>query len=75
MLASTIFPVWLGWLFAALSARLAAFGFTLGLGVGALVGWSRLALGAHSESEVVAAWLLGRVVSLPSISAIAIVAR
>ena len=70
MLASAIFPVWLGWLFAALSARLAAFGVALGLGVGALVGWSRLALGAHSESEVVTAWLLGSVVSLAAMPAL-----
>lgn len=70
MLASAIFPVWLGWLFAALSARLAPFGVALGLGVGALVGWSRLALGAHSESEVVTAWLLGSVVSLAAMPAL-----
>lgn len=67
---SFTFPVWLGWLFAAWNPRLAALGIALGLGVGALVGWSRLALGAHSESEVATAWLLGSLVSLAAVPAL-----
>ena len=58
-LASSILPVWLGWLLAEGAGGISAPGMLLGLAVGGLVGWSRVVLGAHSVSEVVAGWLLG----------------
>jgi len=64
MLAASIFPVWLGRLLAGPSRRFSLPGVMLGLAVGALVGWSRLVLGAHSPSEVMAGWLLGMGISL-----------
>ena len=39
-------------------------GILLGLAFAILIGWSRLAVNAHSVSEVVAGWLLGTSVSL-----------
>lgn len=64
MLASSIFPVWMGWLLAGPSRRFSLYGVALGLVIGAVVGWSRLVLGAHSSSEVVLGWLLGVGISL-----------
>lgn len=63
-LAASIFPVWLGWLLARHGRRCSAYGAALGLGVAAVVGWSRLVLGAHSPSEVILGWLLGAGISL-----------
>ena len=64
MLASSIFPVWMGWLLAGPSRRCSLYGVVLGLAIGAVVGGSRLVLGAHSPSEVLLGWLLGLGVSL-----------
>ncbi|HEX7971442.1 MAG TPA: phosphatase PAP2 family protein [Thiobacillus sp.] len=64
MLASSIFPVWLGWLLAGPSRRFSLYGVALGLAIGAVVGWSRLVLGAHSPSEVILGWLLGMGISV-----------
>ena len=64
MLASSIFPVWMGWLLAGPTRRFSLYGVVLGLAIGAVVGWSRLVLGAHSPSEVVLGWLLGLGISL-----------
>ena len=64
MLASSIFPVWMGWLLAGPTRRFSLYGVVLGLAIGAVVGWSRLVLGAHSPSEVVLGWLLGLAISL-----------
>ncbi|MGE5320828.1 MAG: phosphatase PAP2 family protein [Hyphomicrobiaceae bacterium] len=64
MLASSILPVWMGWLLAGPTRRFSLPGVLLGLAIGAVVGWSRLVLGAHSPSEVIAGWLLGMVISL-----------
>ena len=63
MLASSIFPVWMGWLLAGPASRFSLRGVMLGLAIGAVVGWSRLVLGAHSPSEVVLGWLLGVAIS------------
>jgi membrane-associated phospholipid phosphatase len=64
MLASSIFPVWMGWLLAGSTRRFCRAGVILGLAIGAIVGWSRLVLGAHSLSEVIAGWMVGMGVSL-----------
>jgi membrane-associated phospholipid phosphatase len=64
MLASSIFPVWMGWLLAGPTRRFSLHGVMLGLAIGAVVGWSRLILGAHSPSEVMAGWVLGMGISL-----------
>lgn len=64
MLAASVFPMWLGWLLAGPTRRLSLYGIALGLAIGAMVGWSRLVLGAHSPSEVIAGWLLGAAISL-----------
>jgi len=64
MLASSVFPVWMGWLLAGPGRRFSLVGVMLGLAIGAVVGWSRLVLGAHSPSEVVLGWLLGLGISL-----------
>jgi membrane-associated phospholipid phosphatase len=64
MLASSIFPVWMGWLLAGPTRRFSLHGVMLGLAIGAVVGWSRLILGAHSPSEVIAGWVLGMGISL-----------
>jgi len=45
MLASSIFPVWMGWLLAGPTRRFSLHGVILGLAIGAVVGWSRLILG------------------------------
>lgn len=63
MLASAVFPVVLGWLSLGRVPRRSTNGLGVGLMVGILfggmVGCSRVALGAHSWSEVVLGWLLG----------------
>ncbi|MBI3432068.1 MAG: phosphatase PAP2 family protein [Hydrogenophilales bacterium] len=64
MLASSVFPVWMGWLLAGPTRRFSLYGVMLGLAIGAVVGWSRLVLGAHSPSEVIVGWLLGMGISL-----------
>lgn len=64
MLATSIFPVWMGRLLAGTERRFTLPGVLLGLTIGAAVGVSRLVLGAHSPSEVVAGWLVGLAVSL-----------
>ena len=64
LLASSILPMWMGRLLAGPDKRFSLPGVMLGLAIGALVGWSRLVLGAHSPSEVIAGWLLGLGISL-----------
>lgn len=64
MLASSVLPVWMGWLLAGPRRRFSLYGVLLGLAVGAVVGASRLVLGAHSPSEVLAGWILGLGISL-----------
>ncbi len=64
MLAASIFPVWMGWLLAGPARRFNPYGVVLGLAIGAVVGWSRLVLGAHSTSEVILGWLFGLGISL-----------
>src|SRR3569623_2096230 len=64
MLATSILPVWMGRLLAEPGQRFSLSGVSLGLVIGAAVGVSRLALEAHSPSEVMAGWLLGLAISL-----------
>lgn len=70
MLAASIFPVWMGWLLAGPGRRFSLYGVALGLAIGAVVGWSRLVLGAHSPSEVILGWFLGMGISLVACKAI-----
>ena len=58
-LATAILPVWLGWMLNRGTGRYAPAGLLVGLVLGALVGYSRVYLGAHSASESVLGWLLG----------------
>lgn len=64
-LATAILPVWLGALLGGerRQARFALVGVLAGLALGALVGWSRVHLGAHSPSESVLGWILGAGIS------------
>jgi membrane-associated phospholipid phosphatase len=62
-LATAILPVWLGWMLARGRCRIHPVGMLAGLALGALVGWSRVELGAHSPSESVAGWLLGALIA------------
>jgi len=63
LLATSVLPVLFGWLFARDQNRVKPAGAVFGLLIGAIVGLSRIFLGAHSVSEVVVAWLIGSVVS------------
>jgi membrane-associated phospholipid phosphatase len=62
-LATAILPVWLGWVLARDPGRHFPTGMLAGLALGALVGWSRIILGAHSVSESALGWLLGAVIA------------
>jgi len=59
MCAAAVLPV-MGWL--ALRGR--PWGFGLGLGLAALVAFSRVQVSAHSASEALSGWVLGAAVSL-----------
>ncbi|MHB1092494.1 phosphatase PAP2 family protein [Thiobacillus sp.] len=59
MLATSIFPIWISQLLVRSGRRFSLSGILLGLAIGATVSISRLVLGAHSPSEVIAGWLLG----------------
>jgi len=61
LLATAILPVVFSLL--PLSRPWSALAFILGLCLVVLVGWSRVVLGAHSWSEVVAGWCLGALIS------------
>lgn len=63
VLAVSILPVLFGWLLAHDRKRFSMAGAGLGLLLAAAVAVSRVMLGAHSSSEVLAAWLLGLLVS------------
>lgn len=64
MLATSVFPIWMSQLLVRSGRRFSLPGILLGLAVGAAVGISRLVLGAHSPSEVIAGWLLGLAIIL-----------
>ena len=62
-LATAILPLWIGWLLGRRGGRrVLPLALLLGLGIGALVAWSRVAVGAHSVSESVIGWLLGALI-------------
>lgn len=64
MRTTAVFPVLLYLILQRASFRLRSIAVVLGLAFGVLVGVSRLAVGVHSVSEIVAGWLLGAAVSL-----------
>lgn len=64
LLATSVLPILFGWLWAPLRGRFSPGGAFFGLLLGALVGVSRVVLGAHSASEVIFGWLAGLLVSL-----------
>jgi len=63
LLATSVLQVLFSELLAAERCRFHSGGASLGLLLGLAVGASRVALGAHSISEVISAWLLGLIVS------------
>lgn len=63
VLAASILPVFCNGLLLGAERRVRVAGVVLGLLLAAAVGVSRVALAAHSWSEVIAAWLLGGAVS------------
>lgn len=65
LLATAVLPVLLGWLFAEQGNDTKNVGISFGLIVAALVGWSRVKVGAHSYSEVIVGWVLGYVIVQP----------
>jgi membrane-associated phospholipid phosphatase len=67
MLATAILPVVCAWL--PLPRRWSAVAIVMGLVLVVLVGCSRLTLGAHSLSEVLAGWILGASVSAAALMA------
>lgn len=71
-LATAILPVWLAWLPGRRGRHwLRWVALLLGLGVGALVGWSRVVVGEHSVSEVAAGWVLGAVIAVAAFRCLA----
>jgi membrane-associated phospholipid phosphatase len=67
LLASAILPVIFAWL--PLPRHWSAVAIVMGLVLVLLVGWSRMTLGAHSWSEILAGWLLGASVSSAALTA------
>jgi membrane-associated phospholipid phosphatase len=67
MLATAILPVVFAWL--PLPRHWSAVAIVMALVLVVLVGWSRLALGAHSLSEVLGGWMLGASVSAAALMA------
>lgn len=70
LLATSVLPVLLSWLTARDEKSLRFAGIFFGLLVGASVGISRVVLGVHSISEVLAAWLIGLTVSSVTLNAL-----
>ena len=69
LLAMSILPVLGNWLSLAETRRLCPAGVVVAMTLAAAVGVSRVALGAHSWSEVAAAWAIGAVVSMLALRA------
>ncbi|WP_019573095.1 phosphatase PAP2 family protein [Curvibacter lanceolatus] len=70
LLATSVFPILCSLLLAPQHRQWRWLTAALGLGVAALVAFSRVVLGAHSVSEVVLAWLLGSVVCVCTLLAL-----
>ena len=69
VLAASILPVFFQGLLLGAARRARVAGVVLGISLAAAVGVSRVALSAHSWSEVIAAWLLGGAVSALTLQA------
>jgi membrane-associated phospholipid phosphatase len=69
LLVTSVLPVLLGWYLAQDQGSSSLAGVMVGLLVGVIVGISRVALGAHSVSEVVAAWFMGAAISTLALNA------
>jgi membrane-associated phospholipid phosphatase len=63
ILASATYPFVLAWLFASPTQKFNKLGLVLGLILSIVIAWSRIAVGAHSLSEVLTGLLLGWSVS------------
>ena len=70
LLAMSVLPVLFGWLMARDENCLRFTGIFFGLLLGTCVGISRVVLGVHSISEVLAAWLIGLIVSSVTLNAL-----
>jgi hypothetical protein len=70
LLATSVFPILFGWVISPSVGKFRYTGEFVGLLLALLVGLSRIAIGAHSLSEVVAGWFLGLIVSGVTYSAI-----
>ena len=64
MFAAAVYPVLAHGLVANLRGSVGAWGMVFGWALAALIGVSRVAVGAHSWSEVVAGWLVGGAATL-----------
>ena len=70
LLVTSVLPVLLSWYLTDDQGNPSRTGLIAGLLIGAVVGVSRVALGAHSHSEVVFAWGIGVVVSIMVVQAL-----
>ncbi len=70
VLATSVLPVFFSWAMASAPQRFSVAGALFGLGLSVGVGLSRLVLGMHSESEVVAAWAIGLLVSAVTLNSL-----
>jgi membrane-associated phospholipid phosphatase len=75
LLASSVLPVFCNWQLASERQRISVAGVILGLLLVIGIGLSRVVLGAHSQSEVIAAWMVGALVSGLALNAMGVPTR
>jgi membrane-associated phospholipid phosphatase len=70
LLATSVFPILFSWMMSPIHGKFRYSGELVGLLLALVVGLSRIVVGAHSLSEVVAGWLLGLIVCGITLNAI-----